>query len=309
MLGRVRRFTLVTAMIGVVAALGVARTQPRIAQRVHVVKMRDDVYVLPPPAELKAATLGHHSAAVDMLWAKLLVEYGQHWSERRPFADLTKYLDAILALEPDYAPLYKYVDTLLLYRPPEGKLEDARLARRYLERGIRERPNDHVVWLTYGQFLAFLGPSWLPTEEEREQWRHDGALALVHAVELGADAHASLNAAATLSRFGQRPAAVSQLRRAYALTDDPFTREQIARQLGNLEAMVVRDDAERDMKFIESRWRRDYPFLSRGMFLAMGPPVDPYRCAGPEASRELLDCQRAWQARLPSAQRATDDVR
>jgi tetratricopeptide (TPR) repeat protein len=297
----------VAGTIALVALAGLVRLQPRLAAQAHSVKMREDVYVLPPPAELKAATLGHHSAVVDMLWAKLLVEYGQHWAERRAFPDLTKYLDAILMLEPDYPPLYKFVDTLLLYRPPEGKVEDARLARRYLERGIRERPNDHVVWMAYGQFLAFLGPSWLPTEEEREQWRHDGAIALLRAVDLGGDTRASLNVAATLSRFGERPAAVSQLRRAYALTDDPSTREQIARQLSNLEAMVVRDDAERDMKFIEARWRTDYPFLTRGMFMIMGPPIDPYRCAGPEASRELADCNRSWQARLPSAQRARDD--
>ncbi len=299
---------MIGAAIVALATFGVARLQPNLAAREHAVKMREDVYVLPPPAQLKVTTLGHRSAVADMLWAKLLVEYGQHWSEQREFPNLTKYLDAILALEPDYPPLYKYVDTLLLYRPTKSTVEDARLARRYLERGIRERPDDHVVWFAYGQYLAFLGPSWLPTEEERELWRHDGALALVRAVELGADAHASLNAAATLSRFGQRPAAVAQLRRAYALTDDPSTREQIARQLTNLEAMVVREDAERDMKFIESRWRHDYPFISRGMFLAMGPMIDPYRCAGTDASRELVECKRRWQARLPSAQRADSDV-
>jgi tetratricopeptide (TPR) repeat protein len=294
----------VAATIAIVAIAGLARLQPRLAAEAYAVKMGEDVYVLPPPAQLKTATLGHHAAVVDMLWAKLLVEYGQHWSERRAFPDLTKYLDAILALEPDYAPLYKYVDTLLLYRPPEGKEEDARLARRYLERGIRERPDDHVVWLAYGQFLAFLGPSWLPSEEEREKWRHEGALALLRAVELGAEAHNSLNAAATLSRFGQRPAAISQLRRAYALTDDPTTREQIAQKLGSLEAAGARDDAERDTRFIESRWRRDYPFVSRGMFLMMGPPIDPYQCAGLASSRELVDCNRSWQERLPSAQSA-----
>jgi tetratricopeptide (TPR) repeat protein len=297
-----KRLPAMAAAIAIVGIVGVARLQPRLAAVAHSVKMREDVYVLPPPAQLKAATLGHYSAAVDMLWAKLLVEYGQHWSERRAFPDLTKYLDAILALEPDYPPLYKYVDTLLLYRPPQGKEEDAWLARRYLERGIRERPNDHVVWLAYGQFLAFAGPSWLPVEQEREQWRHDGALAIVRAVELGADPHLSLNAAATLSRFGQRPAAISQLRRAYALADDPDTREQIARQLGGLEASSAREEAERDMRFIESRWRREYPFLGRGTFLMMGPLVDPSTCAGLAASRERVECSRSWQARLPSAQ-------
>ena len=47
-------------------------------------------------------TLGYTAAAVDLLWAKVLVEYGIHHAEKRPFADLEAYLDAILTLEPTY---------------------------------------------------------------------------------------------------------------------------------------------------------------------------------------------------------------
>ena len=54
----------------------------------------------------------------------------------------------------------------------------------------------------------------------------------------------------------------------------------------------------RDMQFVESRWRKGFPFLSRGEFLLVGPGADPLRCAG---RAPALDCARDWGPRLPSA--------
>ncbi len=286
-------------LVAAAAMAVVGLSQPRLAGEVHAVKMRDDVYAFPPPKELRAASLGYRAALADMLWAKLLVEYGMHWSEKRAFLDGPKYLDAILELQPDYPLVYKYVDTLLVYRPPSGGDEsDARLARKYLERGTRERPNDYQVWLEYGQFIAYLGPSWLASDAERETWRHDGALALVHAVELGADPSNSLNAAATLKRFGDRAAAVQQLERAYALTDDPEMRKQIGAKLAALDAAGERERAERNTRVIEGLWRSEYPFLTRTAYLLTGPLIDPVACAGRDAPAS--QCSRDWQDRLPS---------
>ena len=76
-------------------ALGVGWLQPRLAGAVHRVTAREDVYALPPPAELRALTLGYHAAATDMLWAKLLVENGIHHSEHRAFPDLDRYIDIV----------------------------------------------------------------------------------------------------------------------------------------------------------------------------------------------------------------------
>ena len=80
-------------------------------------------------------TLGYDSAACDILWAKLLVEYGRHWSEHRELEhnDLVRFLDGLLVLDKDFVPIYRYVDTLLVYRPLKGERRDAEAARRYLE--------------------------------------------------------------------------------------------------------------------------------------------------------------------------------
>lgn len=296
------RGPLLAVLVALFGVLGVALTQPGLASELHDAKATDDVYVLPPPAQLRVATLGHHAAAVDMLWAKMLVEYGMHMNEHRAFLDVTRYLDSILELEPDYAPAYQFADTLIVYNRPEGgTAEDARTARRYLERGIRERPADASTWLHYAQFLAFLAPSFLPDGPELDDWRREGALALTKAVDLGADADRSVSAATLLARYGEKNAAIRALRRAYALTDDPLQQEAIANKLTLLEAGEARDIAMSDAFVIDAARQKTFPFVSRGTFMLLGPVVDTAACAGPVRSAVSPRCSKEWADVLPSA--------
>jgi hypothetical protein len=284
----------------VAAAAGVAYTQPRLATTAHEVKANDDVYALPPPAQLRAATLGWTAAAVDMLWASLLVDYGTHWSEHRDFKTIPRYVDAILALEPTYEPIYRYVDTLLAYRPVMGTERDVRLARGYLERGTRERPDDAKLWTTYGQFLAFIGPSFLTDEAEKDVWRKDGAEAMGHAVEVGADADQALSAATMLTRAGATQAAIASLEHAYAFTEHPSmteVHESIGQRLAALQATAVRDAADAEGRAIDARWKAELGPVSRGLYLLLGPVVDPARCAGVEAALQPR-CARDWDRAL-----------
>jgi hypothetical protein len=282
------------------AALGVARTQPRLAQTVRAIKERDDVYLLPPPAELHAATLGWEAAAVDLLWAKLLAEYGTHWADHREFRDTPKYVDAILELEPDYAPIYKYVATMLAYRPLQGTEEDVRKARTYLERGTRERSRDARVWMEYGQFLAFIAPSFLREDADREAWRKDGATAIGRAVELGADAERALTAATLLTRAGATEEAIRYLQRAYAFTEHPSmneVHEAIGRRLGALQASAMRDAADAAARTINGRWQQELPYIARDQYLLLGPKVDVPRCSGRAATDDPA-CAHDWLSAL-----------
>ncbi len=287
----------------VFAALGLAGivvTQPSLARSLHDAKDREDVYVLPPPTQLEIGTLGYRAAAVDMLWAKLRVEYGMHFLENRRFPDVTHYIDALIALEPDFPPVYKYADTMLCYHAGEATEDDARKVRAYLERGLEARPEDHEIWLRYGQFLAFMSPSFLKSTDEIERWRVDGAAALQRAVELGDDPDRSIASATLLDNHGQREAAVRALERAYAMTDDPDEREKIAVKLARLHADDVRDRASRDVAFIEQRWRSRWPFAKRVTALLLGPAPDPLACVGPKGAH-TPDCATDWDPVLPSS--------
>ena len=273
-------------------ATGIGVLQPGLAEDVRSTRLRDDVFVLPPPNQLKVMALGYKHAIADLIWAKLLVEQGVHWQEKRKFATLPSYIDAIIALEPDHPTLYKFVDTLLVFQPVPATAEEARLARQYLERGTRERPYDPAIWLHYGQFIAFLAPSFLTDNDEIERWRADGARAMMHAVELGADADRSLAASTILSKAGEKKATILHLRRAYALTDDFETRRQIMLKLQMLEGGA---DAELAVTTVEHEWRTRYPFLSRHAALLIGPHRPPATCAGP-TSYERKECPHDWNA-------------
>jgi hypothetical protein len=285
------RGTVLVGLLLVTSVLGVARVQPRLSARVHGVKLEGDVYLLPPPNELRVLTLGYRAAAADALWAKLLVEYGTHWSEHRTFDDAPRYMEAILALDSTYPAVYKYAETLLVYRPPQGTLQDWYLARTFLERGTRERPYDNEVWLHYGQFLAFTSTSFVTDAAELDTYREQGGRAIVRAVELGADPDRSVTAATLLSRYGKRDAAIRGLTRSYVLADNERDREEIARKLAILGATPDREEVEHDMRVIESRWRDEFSFLPRDAYMLLGPMSPPARCAGRPTTAE---CPRDW---------------
>ena len=95
----------------------------------------------------------------------------------------------------------------------------------------------------------------------------------------------------------ERDAAIRELRRGYALTDDPQKRQEILERLQSLVAAGEREEVEDDLKVIEGEWRESYPFLSRGEYLMLGPTVDPMKCAGTSAAASK-ECARDWSTRL-----------
>ena len=168
-----------------------------------------------------------------------------------------------------------------------------RLARKYLKRGTEARKYDPDVWLHYGQFCAFLAPAFLADEKEIEEYRTEGAFALMRAVELGTDPDRSLSAVNILKKSGgEKQARRDHLRRAIALTDDPETRRNLLYQLSQVEEMP---GGEEDVEIVERELRRKYPFLSRGAALLIGPSRNPAACAGP-ASFEVKRCPRDWSS-------------
>jgi hypothetical protein len=292
----VNRPAIAATVLLLVCASGVARLQPRLAATTHEVKEADDVYPLPPPAQLHAATLGWDAAVVDLLWSNLLVDYGTHWTEHREFVETPRYADAILELEPTYAPLYRYIDTMLAYRPLQGTDDDVRKARAYLERGTRERPEDRDLWMEYGQFVAFIAPSFLHDDAEIARWRADGAAAMGHAVELGGDAERALTAATLLTQAGATEAAIRYLEHAYAFTEHPSmasVHDAIGKRLAALEANGMRQAADAAARRIDERWQAELPFVSRDEYLMLGPAVDPLRCAGLQGADDAA-CERDW---------------
>lgn len=289
---------LIAGLVALLCVAVVGVTQPEYTAKLKSTRYRTDVLELPPASHVQKMAVGYKSALVDLLWAKILVEQGLHFSDRRRFDALPSYIDAIIALEPTYKPIYEFVDTLILYQYIPGNEEDARLTRKYLEAGTKARPYDHELWLHYGQYLAFVAPSFLTDPAEIERSRVDGALAISKAVDLGADADRSLAATSILDKAGRRKAAIRGLQRQYALTDDEETRKQIRFKLMRMQADV---EAEGTVEAVEWLWRSRYPFLSRGEVLMIGPLRDPVKCAGMDSLAKPRECPADWSPFEPNA--------
>jgi hypothetical protein len=272
-------------------SLAIARVQPKLAQTAKHVRLEADTSALPPPAQLEAMSLGYRAAAADILWATLLVEHGIHTHEKRAFRGVERYLDGIIALYPDHPMLYQFIDTILIFRPGEvATPEDARTVRRYLAKGSELNPHRADVWMHYGEFLAFLAPSFLKDEDEIQRWRTDGAYAMAKAVDLGASPDRTLAVSTLLTRAGANKAAIAQLQRAYALADDADTRDQIVQKLERLQAST---SVEASVARVEHEWRTHVPHVSRSMALLLGPFRDAAACAG-KSTHEHKACRADW---------------
>jgi hypothetical protein len=282
----------IAIVIAVLCAVVIGFIQPALAKKIFKVKMRDDTGALPSPARVKGLSFGYDTAAADSLWAALLVSHGRHATEHRTFPSCENYIRAIIELMPDHPLIYQYVDTLLVMAKPAAKPteDDARLAKELIKLGTENRPYDHDVWLHYGQYLAFLAPSILKDVNEQEAWRTEGAYALARSVELGGNPDRSLSAGNLLNKAGEKKAAIKQLQRAYAITDNPDTRFQILLRLHKYEASP---DAEEIVQRVEHEWQTRYPFLSRTASLLIGPYRPPATCAGPH-SYGLTKCPADW---------------
>src|SRR5690606_2265125 len=141
------------AILIAVAAFGVAATlRPQLQTAYAEAKRRHDVYLLPSPEHTRLMSLGYRSALADLVFAHVLVSYGQHFQEKRRFEFVGSYLETMMALDPRFREPYRLADTLLTLQPEPAREEDYRTARRLQERGLEEFPFDSELWLIAGQF-------------------------------------------------------------------------------------------------------------------------------------------------------------
>ena len=293
-----------TLLAVTLAAAGITLTRAPSAETIRSVKETSDVYVLPPKEYLGLLSLGYRAAMADSLWAQVLVSQGLHSMERRPYENLVHLIDAINELEPTFRPPYLMVDALVTFQAGELPHHDLVKTREILERGTRALPFDGEVWLTAGQFTAFIAPaSYLKDPAEQTEWRKAGAAMLARAAELGAEkadvSWQALGGAGIFLRAGERDAAIRLLQRTRAVTDDEELRERLQAQLDKLLGEAAAEAYKaRHRAFVEI-WKRDLRFVTKSTMLVLGPPLDPARCAGGshDAEPRCATTWRAWSAR------------
>lgn len=295
-----------TAVALVLAAAGVGLVA---ASRVPAETMRastketSETFVLPPRDELIFLSIGYRSAVADYLWAHVLVTQGLRLHEKRRYETITRYLNAIMDLDPSFREPYRLADTLTTMQTVSATVDDIREVRRLLERGVEQFPNDAELWLTLGQFVTFVAPgSYLQKEhpEEAQRWRTEGASYLARAAELGSQdasiAWRAIGGVGHLHKAGETRATMRFIERAMAVTEDAELREHLGKQLGAL----LGEEAARKQHLrrarLEQVWRASYPTLSLVGVHALAPPFDAAACAGGAIApgAESPRCATTW---------------
>ena len=284
-----------------VAVLAIGTVRAKLFAAHKVARDREDTYFLPPPGQVVTLSLGYKAAMADALWAHVLVSQGLHTFERRRFDNLNRLYDVINELDPAWRTPYLMADALITFQAGALPYEDVVKARAILERGARELPNDAEIWLTLGQFVAFMAPATYLEDtrpEEAKRWREEGARMLARAAELGAGDQSqvgwqAIGGASILEAVGEREAAIRFHERALAVTDDEELRAYILKKLAHLKGERALEEGMRLNAAFTRLWRTELPFIRRDTALLLGPAPDPWACAGP-GHDEQPSCAASW---------------
>ncbi len=277
------------------AALGIALSRSALATSFERAKRESDVLFLPPPEQMLVASLGYRAAVADLLFAHVLVWYGQHLKGKLRFEHVAEYLEIATTLDPTFREPYYYSDTLITLQATPSARKDYEAARRLLEKGLKNRPYDTELWLVAGQFMAYVAPPYLEDPRLVAEWRSRGAKVLARACELVGNneniPYHCITAAGLLDKAGDREAMIRFLERVASVVDDPEIQRLALAYLDRVRSERERDEFDRRRKVMEQKWKADLPAVNRTKALVIGPGFDPASCAG-----AVGRCPTSWRA-------------
>jgi len=291
------RANVVAVALIALAALSVHRLRAPLNATFLGTKTLNDVYTLPPTAQLNAMSLGYRSALADLIFSHVLVSSGIHFQEKRIFEFAGNYVEAVNALDPKFELPYLMADGLITLQAKPVSVDAYRQARRILERGMAEFPYSQRLWSSAGMFLAYLGPTGNITGDELADWKLAGGRALARSCELVGSKDAPpkqcIVAAGLLDKAGEAAAAQQFIERMLAFNDNPEVRKFMTALLEQKAGVAERERLRQRREQFKRAWSADLPFISRGAALTIGPSWDTAACAGP---RECATSWRAWAA-------------
>lgn len=134
---------------------------------------QSEAYLLPKPDTLSSLSLGHQEMMADMIWIRALSYFAVHFVVDRDYQWLERYIDTVVALDPNFRMIYEWAGVAVLYDGNSITNEDVLLSNRFLELGLERYPDDWQLNFMLGcNYRYELMPS---NEEERQAWRLLGA--------------------------------------------------------------------------------------------------------------------------------------
>lgn len=282
------------------AVLLISFSRPRVAGMHKELGADTDIYAIPQEDQLLLLSLGYRAAMADLLFGRTMVQAGVHFSEHRVFHHLDAYLKGIIALDPKYLDVYVYADTLLNLSTVVMPPENLRIARDIQERGLKEFPHDPQLWLSVGQFIAYLAPQRLPENEDKREWRLTGARIIEHACHIWSKHEVlpdvCMSSATLFSREGETDAAIRSLERLIAIADDERVRSRAMEKLRRLSGERAARKVEQSTRTLDGLRAQDLPSVSRLRYQLLSPPFDVAGCLGPPAAQQAT-CATSFYAR------------
>ena len=299
---------LATALVGGLGVLLITMVRGSLAETFDGLKIKNDVYPLPPVQQTVLLSLGYRAALADVIFAHLLVSQGLHFQEKRRFEFVGSYLETINELDPKFRSPYMIADTLLTMQPVPPPLSYYIKARAILERGMKELPFDSELHINAGQYLLYLGINAIKDPEEQAEWKRAGTRAFARACEvLGNQKNLPfhcIHAAAMLEKEGKREAMLAFVHKMLTV-DDPEIREKALAYLAFAEGQAARQKAEARFSALAKEHAEDAPFLSGDLYGLLPPRFETLACTGMSNSLQPR-CATSWRDRteeLASAQR------
>lgn len=299
----------VAALAG--CAMAIAWSRPQVAEGYKDLGTSGDIYAIPSEDQLVVFSLGYRSATADLLFGRTMVAAGVHFAEKRVFHHLDAYLKGIIALDPKYLDVYRYADTLLNLSTVEMPKENLDIAREIQERGLKEFPHDPELWLSTGQFMAYLAPNRFTDEAKKREWRLAAIPILQHACDIWPTQEAlpdtCLSSATLYNQAGEIGAAISSLERLIAMSDDEGLRARASEKLRHLAGERAARKVQESLRQLEPLREGDLPAVSPLRYQLLSPPFDEADCVGESLSPDKLECATSFLDRSDILARSRAD--
>jgi len=275
------------AALAVALAAGALFARARSAGLFQTVVSDEDRYYLPPPAWLRAFSMGYNEAVADIVWVTTIVYFGARaeFSKRRSgdpgiregaaSAQFTvNYLAVVTSLDPRFRKAYSDGARLTLYHKGRITRRTVEMAIELLERGLAQYPNDGEIAFTLGFLYVYeLDPFLEPGSAALAEAREKGVDFIRAAATMpGAPPYVSIMSSSLMRREGLDDLIIEHLRALLVQETDPEIRRTLEAQLRDeLGAAAERDIAVTSR--LERRWRSEMPFVPFDMFLLLQPGV------------------------------------
>jgi hypothetical protein len=238
-------------------------------------------YGLPDPELARFTTLGYHEAAADLAWLRTILYFGEQSAIRGRFEDFPRYVDLVIALDPEFRRIYHWAGVLMVYSRARITREMVESSIHYLKMGTERFPDDGEMHYMLGFNLYFEYPPLLDDPDARRRAKLEGIDHFKAALVSGTGPPWLATMVANLmTKQGLDELAVQSLRESLALVEHPPTRERIIARIEELERRTGQRGHARAWSRFQQDWAECCPYLPMDMYLLLEPrPVFPPRAA------------------------------